>query len=69
MTESDKFIGAWRLVSAGFQTVDGSVAQSPYGSEPEGILMYDAQGRLILRTPPMTIGGKSVTGELVWEKI
>ncbi len=145
MTESDKFIGAWRLVSAGFQTVDGSVAQSPYGSEPEGILMYDAQGsmsaqlanknrrafavpdrmagtpeeikaafesyqayyghykidereqmvthtvtqallpnwvgteqrryykfkdgRLILRTPPMTIGGQSVTGELVWEKI
>ena len=145
MTESDKFIGAWRLVSAGFQTVDGSVAQSPYGPEPEGILMYDAQGsmsaqlanknrsafavadrmagtpgeikaafesyqayyghykidereqmvthtvtqallpnwvgteqrryykfkdgRLILRTPPMTIGGQSVTGELVWEKI
>lgn len=145
MTESDKFIGAWRLVSAGFQTEDGSVAQSPYGSEPEGILMYDAQGsmsaqlanrnrsafaiadrmagtpeeikaafesyqayyghykidereqmvthtvtqallpnwvgseqrryykfkdgRLLLRTPPMTIGGKRVTGELVWEKI
>ena len=145
MTESDKFIGGWRLVSAGFQTEDGSVAQSPYGTEPEGILMYDAQGsmsaqlanknrrafaiadrmagtpeeikaafesyqayyghykiderehivthtvtqallpnwvgsekrryykfkdgRLILRTPPMTIGGKSVTGELVWEKI
>ncbi len=145
MTESDKFIGAWRLVSAGFQSEDGSVAQSPYGPEPEGILMYDAQGsmsaqlanknrsafavadrmagtpgeikaafesyqayyghykidereqmvthtvtqallpnwvgtkqrryykfkdgRLILRTPPMTIGGKSVTGELVWEKI
>lgn len=145
MTESDKFIGAWRLVSAGFQSEDGSVAQSPYGPEPEGILMYDAQGsmsaqlanknrsafavadrmagtpgeikaafesyqayyghykidereqmvthtvtqallpnwvgteqrryykfkdgRLILRTPPMTIGGQSVTGELVWEKI
>lgn len=145
MTERDKFIGAWRLISAGFQAEDGSVAQSPYGTEPQGILMYDAQGsmsaqlanknrmgfavadrmagtpeeikaafqsyqayygryhidereqsvthtvtqallpnwvgteqrrfykfqdgRLILRTPPMTIGGKRVTGELVWEKI
>lgn len=26
-------------------------------------------GRLILRTPPLTIGGKRVIGELVWEKI
>jgi hypothetical protein len=145
MTERDKFIGAWRLVSARFQTEDGSVAQSPYGTEPEGLLMYDAQGSmsaqlanknrrafaiadrmagtpgeikaafesyqayyghyriderehmvthtvtqallpnwvgteqrryyqfkdggLTLRTPPMTIGGRRVTGELVWEKI
>jgi hypothetical protein len=145
MTQSDKFIGAWRLVSAVFQAEDGSVAQSPYGTEPQGILMYDAQGsmsaqlanknrkgfavadrmagtpeeikaafqsyqayygryqiderehivthtvtqallpnwvgteqrryynfkdgRLILRTPPMIIGGNRVTGELMWEKI
>jgi hypothetical protein len=145
MMEADKFIGAWRLVSAEFRAEDGSVAQSPYGTEPQGILMYDAQGsmsaqlgnknrkgfavadrmagtpeeikaafqsyqayygryqidereqmvthtvtqallpnwvgteqrryynfkdgRLVLRTPPMTIGGKRVTGELVWEKI
>ena len=26
-------------------------------------------GKLILRTPPFTIGGKLVTGVLVWEKI
>lgn len=26
-------------------------------------------GKLILRTPPMRIGGKSLSGELVWEKI
>ncbi len=26
-------------------------------------------GKLILHTPPMTIGGKPLNGELVWEKI
>ena len=145
MMEADKFIGAWRLVSAEFRTEDGAVAESPYGPEPQGLLMYDAHGsmsaqlaqnarkpfavadrkagtaeeikaafesyqayygrfevderehvvthtviqsllpnwigtaqrrhykfkdgRLILRTPPILIGGKRVTGELVWEKI
>ena len=145
MMEADKFVGAWRLVSAEFRTEDGSPAESPYGAEPQGILMYDAQGamsaqlgqknrqpfaipdrlagtpqeikaafesyqayygrykvdekehvvihtvtqallpnwvgteqrryykfkdgRLILRTPPFLVGGKRVTGELVWEKI
>lgn len=145
MMEADKFIGAWRLVSAQFRAQDGSLAPSPYGTEPQGILMYDAQGtmsaqlanssrrpfgiadrlagtpeeikaafesyqayygsykiderehtvthtvtqallpnwvgteqrryyqfkdgKLILRTPPMLIGGERVTGELVWEKI
>ena len=145
MMEADKFIGAWRLVSAEFRAEDGTVAESPYGPEPQGLLMYDAQGsmsaqlaqkgrtpfavadrmagtaeevkaafesyqayyghykiderehvvthtvtqallpnwigteqrrkyqfkegRLILRTPPILIGGKRLTGELVWEKI
>jgi hypothetical protein len=145
MMEADKFVGAWRLVSAEFRAEDGSIAQSPYGSDPQGILMYDAQGsmsaqlahknrqpfaipdrmagtpeelkaafesyqayygrykvderehivihtvtqallpnwvgteqrrhyqfkdgKLILRTPPITIGGQRLTGELVWEKI
>jgi len=145
MMEADKFVGAWRLVSAEFRAEDGSIAQSPYGPEPQGILMYDAQGsmsaqlahknrqpfavpdrmagtpeelkaafesyqayygrykvderehivihtvtqallpnwvgteqrrhyqfkdgKLILRTLPITIGGKRLTGELVWEKI
>lgn len=145
MMEADKFIGAWRLVSAEFRAEDGSVAESPYGPEPQGLLMYDAQGsmaaqlaqkgrtpfaiadrmagtaeeikaafetyqayygrykiderehvvthtvtqallpnwigteqrrkyqfkdgKLILRTPPILIGGKRLTGELVWEKI
>jgi hypothetical protein len=145
MMEADKFIGAWRLVSAEFRTEDGQLADSPYGTEPQGILMYDAQGtmsaqlaqkgrppfavadrmkgtpeeikgafetyqaywgrykiderervvthyvtqallpnwvgteqrrhykfqdgRLHLRTPPLAIGGKRLTGVLVWEKI
>lgn len=145
MMEADKFIGAWRLMSAEFRNADDSLAESPYGSEPLGVLMYDAQGamcaqisskdrkpfavadrkggtaeevraafetyqaycgtfkidekehtvthsvtqsllpnwtgsqqrryykfqdgKLVLRTPPLTIGGKQVTGVLVWEKI
>ena len=145
MMEADKFIGAWRLVSAEFRTGDGELADSPYGPEPQGILMYDAQGvmsaqlaqkgrtpfaiadrmkgspqevkaafesyqaywgrykiderervvihyvtqallpnwvateqrrhykfqdgKLFLRTPPLAIGGRRVTGVLIWEKI
>src|SRR5581483_577306 len=44
MMEADKFIGAWRLVSAEFRSEDGAPADSPYGHDPQGILMYDAQG-------------------------
>ena len=145
MMEADKFIGAWRLVSAEFRNETGLAVESPYGKEPYGILIYDAQGamsaqlsqggrkpfaaddrlgasndevrgafesyqayagkfsvdekarvvihsvtmalvpnrigtelrreyefkdgRLILRTPPTTIGGKRLRGELVWERI
>ena len=141
---NDAFVGTWRLVSTEFHSEDGSPVESPYGSAPQGIIIYDAQGnmaaqvsqgdrkafavndrkagndaetraafesyqayngryrideqervvihtvtqallpnwvgteqrrhytfedgRLILRTPPMTIGGKSITGLLVWEK-
>jgi hypothetical protein len=46
MMEADKFVGAWRLVSAEFKLEDGSPAESPYGPEPQGILMYDAQGAM-----------------------
>ena len=145
MMDADKFVGAWRLVSSTFRAEDGSFGESPYGTDSQGLLMYDAQGsmsaqlgqkhrlsfaiadrkagtpeelkaafesyqaycgsykvdehenvvrhtvtqallpnwvgteqrryyefddgRLILRTPPMTIGGKPLTGELVWERI
>src|SRR5882672_8741998 len=46
MMEADKFIGAWRLVSAEFRAEDGAVAESPYGLEPQGLLMYDAHGTM-----------------------
>ena len=145
MMEADKFIGAWRLMSAEFRSDDGELAPSPYGDEPQGVLIYDAHGvmaaqlahkgrkpfviadrmkgtaeeikaafetyqaywgrykiderertvthyvtqallpnwigseqkraykfqdgRLILRTPPLAIGGKRVTGVLIWERI
>src|SRR4249920_573523 len=46
MMEADKFIGAWRLVSAEFRAEDGTVAESPYGPEPQGLLMYDAHGSM-----------------------
>jgi hypothetical protein len=137
------FVGTWHLVSTQFRTEDGSPIESPYGSAPQGMLIYDAhgnmaaqlaqghrrpfptadrkagsneetraafesyqaycgryeideqaqvvihtvtqallpnwagteqrrhytfrEGKLILRTPPMMIGGRAVTGELVWE--
>ena len=145
MMEADKFIGAWRLVSAEFRAENGELADSPYGEEPQGVLIYDAHGtmaaqlaqkgrkpfaiadrmkgtpeeikaafetyqaywgrfkvderervvthyvtqallpnwvgteqrrqykfqdgRLHLRTPPLAIGGKRLTGVLIWEKI
>ncbi len=138
-----KFVGTWHLVSTEFRTEDGSPVESPYGSAPQGILIYDSHGnmaaqlaqghrtpfptpdrkagsdeetraafesyqayygrydvdeqeqvvthtvtqallpnwigtrqrrhytfengRLILRTPPMLIGGRGIIGELVWE--
>ncbi len=145
MTETEKFAGAWRLVSTEFREDDGTLGESPYGTESQGLLMYDTQGNmsaqlgqahrapfaiadrkagsheelraafesyqaycgsytvdeseqvvahkvtlsllpnwvgkeqrrhyqftdggLVLRTPPMAIGGKSLNGKLVWERI
>ena len=141
--QSKRFVGTWRLVSTAFHSEDGLPVESPYGSAPQGILIYDAHGnmaaqvsqggrepfavndrkagtdtqtraafesyqayngryhvdeqervvihtvtqallpnwvggeqrrhyeftsgKLILRTPPMLIGGKPLIGELIWE--
>jgi len=142
---TDAFIGTWRLLSTEFRAEDGSPVASPYGDEPQGILMYDVagnmaaqlsqgkrtpfsvndrksgndaetraafesyqayygtyrvdeqegvvihtvtqallpnwvsgeqrrqyqfnNGRLILRTTPMLVGGKRISGTLTWERI
>lgn len=44
MMEADKFVGAWRLLSTTYTLEDGTPTESPYGPQPQGILMYDAQG-------------------------
>ena len=46
MTEAGKFPGAWRLVSAEYRSADGSLVDSPWGPEPQGMLMYDAYGNM-----------------------
>ncbi len=46
MTEAGKFVGAWRLVSAEYRAADGSMVASPWGPEPQGMLMYDAYGSM-----------------------
>ena len=49
-------------------TVTQALLPNWVGSEQRRYYKFK-DGRLLLRTPPMTIGGKRVTGELVWEKI
>ena len=44
--DADTFIGTWRLLSTEFRAEDGSAADSPYGNQPQGILMYDAHGNM-----------------------
>src|SRR4029079_14652162 len=46
MMEADKFIGAWRLVSTEYHADDGTPAESAYGPEPQGLLIYDAHGSM-----------------------
>jgi hypothetical protein len=53
-------------------TVTHSVTQAllPNWTGSQQRRFYKFQdGKLVLRTPPLLIGGKQVTGVLVWEKI
>ena len=43
---SNDLVGTWYLVSTEFRSGDGSPAQSPYGSAPRGILIYDSHGNM-----------------------
>ena len=46
MTEADKFVGVWRLLSLEYRADDGAIVESPYGVEPEGTIMYDSLGNM-----------------------
>ncbi len=46
MTEADKFVGVWKLLSIEYRTDDGAVVDSPYGADPEGTIMYDSLGNM-----------------------
>jgi len=45
-SESDNFVGTWRLVSARSATKNGEQGESPYGDEPTGVLTYTKDGRM-----------------------
>ena len=49
-------------------TVTLSLLPNWIGTEQRRYYKFE-NGRLILRTPSMSIGGKPLNGELVWEKI
>ena len=46
MSEASRFPGAWRLVSAEYRAMDGTVVDSPWGTEPQGMLIYDSYGNM-----------------------
>ena len=46
MSEASRFPGAWRLVSAEYRAMDGTVVDSPWGPEPQGMLIYDSYGNM-----------------------
>ena len=46
MSDEGRFPGAWRLVSAEYRATDGSIIDSPWGPEPQGMIMYDSYGNM-----------------------
>lgn len=46
MTENNKLVGTWKLVSASSTTQSGARNDTPYGLEPVGYLTYTADGRM-----------------------
>lgn len=46
MTEADKFVGVWRLLSVEYRTDDGAIVESPFGADAEGTIMYDSLGNM-----------------------
>ena len=46
MTEADKFVGVWRLLSVEYRSDDGAIVESPFGADAEGTIMYDSLGNM-----------------------
>jgi hypothetical protein len=63
--DPDQLIGTWRLQSCEGRSADGQVIY-PYGEAPEGMLMYDAHGHMIVilmrRSRPLFVGGDVLRG-------
>lgn len=53
--ENEKLVGTWKLVSALGTSSSGERDQVPYGSGPEGVLTYGADGRV---TALISYGGR-----------
>lgn len=45
---SDRLIGAWRLVSVETKRANGEIIHPFYGEHPQGLLIYDRSGRVIV---------------------
>ena len=52
---NDKLVGTWKLVSASSTTSTGERRETPYGSDPAGVLTYTADGRV---TALISYGGR-----------
>ncbi len=46
MTEANKFVGVWRLLSVEYRSDDGAIVESPFGADAEGTIMYDSLGNM-----------------------
>ncbi len=46
MTEADKFVGVWRLLSVEYRSDAGAIVESPFGADAEGTIMYDSLGNM-----------------------
>ncbi len=47
MTElTNRLTGTWKLISASSKTLNGEHSETPYGTDPTGLLTYTEQGRV-----------------------
>jgi Lipocalin-like domain len=56
-------VGTWQLVSASATTAAGAVIAAPFGTDPKGLLIYTAEGRMSATIsnggrPPLSIADR-----------